>query len=225
MKRFTKLFIIFCLSGIANNLFAQIPYAKEPIDKEVEKLRSLNADSIITFTRGWYMNNFQADSLAGLGEIYIDREEYLLYRSDNKTYSKKLITYHTEKLPSGKIAISNPFEVKSDSLFLWLGNTLEQIKTEEIYPYIYKFIRNDSVCFNYFLPSHPAFYSIEIYSEDERIRKSVCWDCLQERYIFSEPINLNYTHNINTKLYSLFTNLYDLFEQIDKQFQFTKLKR
>jgi hypothetical protein len=219
MKFIVLLFLIFC----SNLLKAQSPLS-DTVYNEIRNLRKNNIDTIIRFTLPDFhdMNN---SKLVGIGTVHIWEVEYLIFKKNNKVYSKKCVHYCNSDCTNIEIAFSQPMEIYLDSLFDFLNKFIKQIESEEIYPYISQIKTPQSETYVYdIIASHPEpRYLVGVYYQNEDIVKIINENALSEQLNEYQPKNLNYQSNIQTKLSVLFKNLKVVIEQKDDLYNFKKI--
>jgi hypothetical protein len=81
------------------------------------------------------MNNSE---LIGIGTAHIWESEYLIFKRNDKVYSKKCVHYCNSDCTTNEISFSQPMEIYLDSLFDFLNKYIKQIENEEVYPYIFQ---------------------------------------------------------------------------------------
>ena len=186
---------------------------------DINKIRLTQTDTCISIRLPDHFFT-HADSLPGIGEVVTYVVEYLIYKTGQKTFSKKYVLYDAEKKGS-TIAVSYPVETNADTIFSFLKKSMDQINNEEIYPYIYQFKNPNKPTLNYAVlqEDHPTVHSIGIFTSKKYFYKSVNWRSLQEKEI-SGTINLNYKANIDTELNSLYKLLLDFIDRTNKLYTF-----
>ncbi|KIC94498.1 hypothetical protein OI18_11565 [Flavihumibacter solisilvae] len=193
------------------------------MDSTIQSLHEKGCDSIVGISyRRW--NYPGQDTIPGFGDVMIYAEGYLLYKHHNKCYSQKFIDfiYSDGDAANGTFLASIPLELKNENFFALLRRDINQIRFEEVYPYIYTVIDPASkhIAYEKLTPSHETNYLLTFQINDEAIIKHVNPDHILERWAKELPKNLNYNHNASTKLVQYFNDLVEWIFIVENNFKY-----
>jgi hypothetical protein len=219
MKLFLILFLLLC-SQLSNG---QTPLI-DSLESEVKRNQINGADTILTLIPPDPHYPI-ASTIPGLGEVTPLQLAYIIFKRENKAYSREILFYL--KLPDSvpySIAISNIVTVNNDSVFLFLHKSLNEIKNEDTYPFIYQFKDSVKGLVHYeFLTEHPrSDYVITVYTPNDEFTKIVNETSLSRSIYNGKLVNLNYQSNIQTKLSVLFQMLGRLIKVEDGLYKFNE---
>lgn len=164
-------------------------------------LRQGKADTIIRFDLPM---NYTYDSLPDDGPASIN-VQFILHRSGNNTLIEKAFYISSCNYDLGP-GIAAPVSIQNDTLFSWLHQQMDTIKTEVIAPLAVRYDHTHHPIYQIRWTNHPPYYAITLITRYKKVNKGVNTDDL-DKTSYDNMINLNYEYNTGTKLYRLFQML------------------
>ena len=164
------------------------------------------------------------DTLKGIGPVQVDEIYYLLYKKGNKMFSRKFVSYFNIDVSLTKLSVSNPINIKADSIFSFVRTNLLRLQREGIAPYIYRSEKPGSEIVGYDIleEANPTIPYVGIHTATDDIGRDIKPTSLQERLLPDTPYNLNYKANMNTKLVLFYRELVNITASLRKKYTFTK---
>jgi hypothetical protein len=200
----------------------------------IKQLRSGNNDTVVTYTSFNGGGAINTDTIPGIGTTTVFSNLYILYRKAGKTYTVKCTIYNgynRNEITESLLTHSIPLEIRNDTIFNWIKNSIPALKYQRLLPFIYR--KND---YTDSLPAfdidgriHDTYYSITIYTGDHNFRLSAQQIETQRTLFENSPldtvihrINVNYKYNSSTKFFALLAKFKALVLEYDSYFRFTK---
>lgn len=163
--------------------------------KLTDSLKRNNTDYIIVVSR--VIQGMQlADSIG------FPSYRYICWQKDSLTYFQEIRGYNDHDPIKNKLQLLHRSEI-----FSFLNNNYDSIKHDEILPFITKNISNNTTSYEVVRGIHRGFNSISILTPDGGIQKQFEDADLLDEYGIS-MINLNSTHNKNSKIKMLWDLLW-----------------
>jgi hypothetical protein len=200
----------------------------------IKLLRVDSNDTVVTysvFNGGTAITN---DTIPGIGTTTVFSNLYILYKKAGKTYTVKCTIYNGyngNEITESLLTHSIPLEIRNDTIFNWIKNSIPALKYQRLLPFIYK--KND---YTDSLPAfdvegriHDTYYSITIYTGDHNFRLSA-QQIETQRTLFENSsidteihrVNLNYRYNSSTKFFALLVKFKAFILEYDRYFRFEK---
>lgn len=155
--------------------------------KLTDSLKRNNTDYIIVVSR--VIQGMQlADSIG------FPSYRYICWQKDSLMYFQEIRGYNDHETVKNKLQL-----IRKSEIFSFLNNNYDSIKGDEILPFITKNISNNSESYEVVRGVHRGFNSISILIPDGGIQKEFEDADLLDDYGPS-MINLNSTHNKNSKI-------------------------
>lgn len=131
---------------------------------------------------------------------------YIFFREGVKIISVHYSSYQNSQ---GNVFdyMSDPQVLEQDTIFTWLAKHLNEVNTEDIYPFITR-VKENNYPDRYvqWQSLYSPVYRIVIYTPEGRVWKNIDVEHL-EKQNRHQMFNLNYDQNINSKLWQLFLML------------------
>lgn len=198
--------------------FARGQNIDSAVSSAVKVLHQQRVDSIVTVGLSLMFHGME-DTLAGIGPVTPFEIRYLIYRKNRTVCSRKFVEYLDTKGEKPIVAVSRLIEINCDSLYVWMGLNLNELRNEDIYPYISKQLINGKEVYTPLIIDHVVRFDFWFHIHDKWFGKTVNPDDL-ERVSFMQSENLNYAYNSHTKLSEFFGLVTGYIDKFDHKYVF-----
>ncbi|MDI3319494.1 hypothetical protein [Pinibacter soli] len=212
--------IVFILALCLSCLCAHAQFSRDVAYNQILKLQSEGIDTIVTYAGvvpmyGWIEQSNQ------LGKIVVQQYTFVFYQAKGKGYVIRFMTYTDYVGIPGRQAISKPMLVDAELMLKWAADNFYKIREQPICSHIIT-EKPDSIntVYDIYYPSHTEGINLRVIIGKEQVGQDFVFEDCQHNYTDSGPENLNYSYNVRTYTYRLYSILKAITQSVQNDLKY-----